>query len=346
MPNPSLVGVGRDLGRAFRERPALVVGAGVLGLIGISLLGRGRDTGDAAAEGEAVEDPLAGLFPGVGTWGGSIPGSGSVPWAGYPSAGDGSYVDPGYYDDAGYYGGPAPSAPAPTYTPPSYTPAPAPSAPTSSGLTDDQAAAAAAKYPAGSIQAETLLTQPGSYEYLPVTPTSGNAAAWSLDAARAWWDRWFANPVSLAGVNPNLLPGSLVLSPAELARARSLQAAGSALPKVPYDYNPLGLPVDWSIANINASYTNDFATAQPGYSPTPPMPAPAPIAIPKPVVDNSARIQTLQTALATNARNIATIQAIPVAQRTASQSASLATNLATRDAMQRELASLTATRAF
>ncbi len=364
MPNPSLVGVGRDLGRAFRERPALVVGAGVLGLIGISLLGRGRDTGDAGADGEAVEDPLAGLFPGVGTWGGSIPGSGSVPWAGYPSAGDGSYVEPGYYGDGGYYGAPAPSGPAPAYAPPSYTPAPAPgtSTPAPTPLSGEVVYSAPGVQSIGdwaAYQAEKLgliaarapdspyapvsrqlvdkyggTIYPGQgpeenltskqYSELVLGQFAGNAPVLSSPnvaySRQAWYDYLLrVGPAGYVGVN------SGVRDDAEYYRNLAIAKVNAATERA-------------GVAEGSVGY--------PSIAPTPPMPAPAPIVAPKPVVDNSARIQTLTTALATNARNIATIQAIPVAQRTASQSASLATNLATRDVMQRELASLTATRAF
>jgi hypothetical protein len=82
-----ILNVGRDLGRTFRERPAIVVGVGVLGLIGITVLSRSGGGGDEepAAEGDPlVGDPLAGL----GTSMGSSTGFG------YPSAGDGSYSEP------------------------------------------------------------------------------------------------------------------------------------------------------------------------------------------------------------------------------------------------------------
>jgi hypothetical protein len=90
MPNPatSVLGIGRDFGRVFRERPALVVGGGVLILLGVALLNR-----RAPDEAGPVADPAAGLFPGVTTYGGGeVPGSGSVPFAGYPVAGDGAYA--------------------------------------------------------------------------------------------------------------------------------------------------------------------------------------------------------------------------------------------------------------
>lgn len=99
MKNPatSVIGVGRDFGRLFRERPALIVGGGVLVLIGVNVLN--RKPGDEAP---VAADPAAGLFPGVGTYGGEVPGSGSVPFAGYPSAGDGAIVAPpssgGWFD--------------------------------------------------------------------------------------------------------------------------------------------------------------------------------------------------------------------------------------------------------
>ena len=91
---PSVAELARDLGRTFRERPALVVGAGAIGLIGLAALN--RNGGGGSGEAEAPADPAAGLFPGVGTYGGSIPGSGSVPFAGYPSPGGGSIAPPDY----------------------------------------------------------------------------------------------------------------------------------------------------------------------------------------------------------------------------------------------------------
>jgi hypothetical protein len=104
MANFNVANIARDLGRAFRERPAIVIGGAVIGLIGISALSRGDGQAEEATD--EIVDPLAGLFPGVDTWGSGIPGSGSVPWAGYPVAGDGSYVAP-----------PPPAPPVPTAAP-------------------------------------------------------------------------------------------------------------------------------------------------------------------------------------------------------------------------------------
>lgn len=88
-PATSVLDVGRDLGRAFRERPALIVGGGVLILIGVNVLNRRPE------EAPPATDPLGELFPGVSSAGGSgIPGSGSVPFGGYPSAGDGAFTPP------------------------------------------------------------------------------------------------------------------------------------------------------------------------------------------------------------------------------------------------------------
>ncbi len=122
----SIAELTRDLGRTFRERPAIIVGAGVLGLIGLTLLSKSGAPGQAA-ETATPTDTSSGLFPGVTTYGGQdIPGSGSVPFGGYPSAGGGYGYD--LPPDLGPAPEPAPApAPAPAPTPaPSPAPAPAP----------------------------------------------------------------------------------------------------------------------------------------------------------------------------------------------------------------------------
>jgi hypothetical protein len=93
-----LLGVGGDALRTFRDRPALVVGGAVLGLIGLTVLGRSQGGGEPSGDAE-VPDPTAGLFPGVDTYGGGVPGSGSVPFAGYPVAG--GYGGPGDLPSSG-----------------------------------------------------------------------------------------------------------------------------------------------------------------------------------------------------------------------------------------------------
>ncbi len=70
-----------------------------------------------------------------------------------------------------------------------------------------------------------------------------NGISFTPTQARRWWDYWFLHPVDLGAVAPDHQPDTLVLSEAELLRARALMAGGNTLPKAPANYNPLGLPV-------------------------------------------------------------------------------------------------------
>lgn len=45
------------------------------------------------------------------------------------------------------------------------------------------------------------------------------------NTARAWWDKWFANPYDLSKINSADLPGSLVLTQEERERARAINNA-------------------------------------------------------------------------------------------------------------------------
>ena len=76
--------------------------------------------------------------------------------------------------------------------------------------------------------------------YLDTSISGG--IAYTPAQARQAWNQWFQNPVNLLTAPPELIAGSLVLSPDEIARARSMQASGT-LPPAPPGYNPLNLPV-------------------------------------------------------------------------------------------------------
>lgn len=93
---------------------------------------------------------------------------------------------------------------------------------------------------AASSPQASALSAPGA-SYLD-TSTSGGIA-FTPAQARAWWDQWFAHPVNLLGVAPELLPGTLSLTPEEVQKARDLQASGTlAVPQGVY--NPLNLTID------------------------------------------------------------------------------------------------------
>ncbi len=72
---------------------------------------------------------------------------------------------------------------------------------------------------------------------------------WTREAARAWWDNWFAQPYNLAGMSPQNLPGSLVLSPEETARARQINTRLGPRPSDASGQNPGYRPGDTSINN-------------------------------------------------------------------------------------------------
>jgi len=131
--------VAKDGARLFRERPAIVVGAAVLGLLAVRFLGD-RGTGEGPADGsEVVVDPIErggtfgqGYAPGTGALGmyadgGSLPftygdGLGGPPWSPpWPAI-----LPPGPSPDPGP---PMPTPdpmPVPTPAPPPPAPAPAP----------------------------------------------------------------------------------------------------------------------------------------------------------------------------------------------------------------------------
>lgn len=75
------------------------------------------------------------------------------------------------------------------------------------------------------------------------SPDNPNGITFSFADAVRWWKHVFANPVDLSAVRPTLQPGSIVLTPAGNAAARSFSAAGNGNPKAPEDYNPLALPI-------------------------------------------------------------------------------------------------------
>lgn len=84
-------------------------------------------------------------------------------------------------------------------------------------------------------------------------PAAGNACGieFTPNLARTWWTRYFADPLDLAAVRPGLLPGSLVLTPAEYEAAVTLNARGNTLPDAPRDWNPLALAVTPGLVGAN-----------------------------------------------------------------------------------------------
>ncbi len=72
---------------------------------------------------------------------------------------------------------------------------------------------------------------------------------WTPATARAWWDNWFANPFPLTGINPQALPGALVLTPDEIARARIINARFGEDPALAQGQNSGFRPGDTSLNN-------------------------------------------------------------------------------------------------
>jgi hypothetical protein len=103
------------------------------------------------------------------------------------------------------------------------------------------ARAAAQRWAPGSPQWNALAHPDQPYLLGGAAHGNPDAVTYTPSEARRWWDIWFAHPLDLSDVPPGLKPDSLVLSPAELAKARELSAG--TLPMAPADYNPLGLPV-------------------------------------------------------------------------------------------------------
>jgi hypothetical protein len=105
------------------------------------------------------------------------------------------------------------------------------------------------------VQAAAERWDPGTPQWIalahPDTPyglggsahANPNGVTFTAAQARLWWDTWFASPVDLSEVASGLLPSNFVLSVDEMIMAHQLLKTNGVLPKVPHDYNPLGLPV-------------------------------------------------------------------------------------------------------
>lgn len=102
---------------------------------------------------------------------------------------------------------------------------------------------AARRWPPDSVQALDLDHPDVPYLVGGTAHGRPDGITYTPAQARQWWTAWFDDPVDLAQVSPNLLPGNLVLSASEVKQAQALMGAGSTLPQAPSDYNPLGLPV-------------------------------------------------------------------------------------------------------
>lgn len=92
----------------------------------------------------------------------------------------------------------------------------------------------------------------------------GEAVQWTPATARAWWDNWFANPFPLNTINPQALPGTLVLTPAEIERARIINARLGEDPALAQGQNSGFRPGDTSLNNsydVNA-YLADLLRQQ------------------------------------------------------------------------------------
>jgi len=121
---------------------------------------------------------------------------------------------------------------------------------TGAGAAVQWAQDAASKYLPGSDQAAALADPNAVYAPAEIKDAAGNVlggnivettgaadTAWTPNTARAFWDRWIANPFDLSKIAPAQLPGSLVLSPAELAQVQAINDAGN-LPAAPAGFDP------------------------------------------------------------------------------------------------------------
>jgi hypothetical protein len=72
--------------------------------------------------------------------------------------------------------------------------------------------------------------------------TSQGDQAFTPNTARAWWDQYAAAPTNMLTISPGQTPGTLVLTPEQLAQMRALQAPGNTLPAAqqPNDPNSFG----------------------------------------------------------------------------------------------------------
>lgn len=184
---------------------------------------------------------------------------------------------------------------------------------TGAGAALDWVQDAASKYLPGSDQAAALADPTKVYTPAEITDAAGNViggnivettgaagTAFTPNSARAWWDAWFANPFDLSKIAPAQLPGSLVLSPAELAQAQAINDAGN-LPAPPAGYDP-NIYVAAGFTDVFDMYPN-ILNPQYGASGSPPAitslpignitPIPAPSPTPAPA-DYSDEIATLR----------------------------------------------------
>lgn len=207
----------------------------------------------------------------------------------------GEIFEPGFYGPPGgtddWYGSDPYTPPlAPPYNPPAY----------SGGSSGASFSEAASKYPAGSPQAAALSSPEAVYLPPIVTDSSGavigrnisevapgTEIAFTPNSARSWWDAWFANPYDLSKVAPEQLPGSLVLTPTELARAQAINNAGG-LPPPPAGYTPTIYEAA-GYRDVFEMYPNILNPGSVTYpqpnqpAPAAVAPAPAPAPAPRPV---------------------------------------------------------------
>lgn len=138
--------------------------------------------------------------------------------------------------------------------------APSPEALAGLGLTPDQIArllgVLANPAPNATVPSQAGL-EPGTIDRggrLVVGPNDvvagpNETVQWTPATARAWWDNWFANPFPLTGINPQALPGTLVLTPDEIARARIINARFGEDPALAQGQNSGFRPGDTSLNN-------------------------------------------------------------------------------------------------
>lgn len=79
--------------------------------------------------------------------------------------------------------------------------------------------------------------------------TAPGEVPWTPNSARAWWNNWFANPSPLTNITPQQLPGSFVLSAAEVQKARLINTAFGPAPSGAQGQNAGFRPGDTSVNN-------------------------------------------------------------------------------------------------
>jgi hypothetical protein len=115
---------------------------------------------------------------------------------------------------------------------------------------------------------QAALAAPDAFYIAPGFGQAGEQLpGFTPNTARAWWDAWFAHPWDLRLADPAALPGSLVLTAEQGARAVALNKTVLPVPPAGVPKNPnlyAGSPTLTVIQNLQAAGHPSFPPFAPG----------------------------------------------------------------------------------